>query len=461
MTVGNGVWNDTDYLYTYWVRLISDPDGSLNSSTPKFSGDEVGVWTWFVFENGTFHWTLMNKTFTWYEYDNVSSSWNPMTASAFSTLNSSIKSAYSGALPTAAGKVYKAYLHEMLTLTNNITKPQPTVTTKYGYFSYWVDMSFLPRIEKNPLSYTFNAFTSKDRLIAFVAYNDTDHNGIMNVGVTKAGPNVVSLTSTEADYIFQAVEAGAVTFIPVHTETQTGYSEAEGWGFSLSNLTGVMEPVGEQTAFNTTISSVQFNFHFMRNSTSALVKVDEILGQFGTSPTNATIPSQLNGLSLAILYYSYFEGLSISKYPTTPITAAGEAVDSEGNSTNTSALSFSSSGKNLVTIVIGGNTYTWNGTQTETANSETIPWNAFQASFTAVGNQSIVQVNFSVERSLYAVCFPQWSGESITHDPYFAVFTYGAPTQSSLPSSLILIGVAVGVVAAVAVVVVVRRRRAA
>jgi len=463
VTTGNGVWNDTDNLYTYWVRLISDPDGSLNSSTPKFSGDEVAVTTWFVFENGSFYWTLMNKTFVWYKFNVATGNWDPMTSTSFSTLLANMTTTYNTLHNhTVIGHTLKVYIGNMLALTSNITTPQTTVRTNYGYFSYWVDMSYLPKIERNPVGYSFDAFTSKDRLIAFVAYNDTgSSSGVMDFGVTETAAGVRSLTSTEAQYVFQAVEAGAVTFLPVVTETQPGYSEALGWGFSISNLTGNMVPVGDSTEFSTTISSVEFYFHFMRNSTAARVKVDEILGQFGTSPTNTAIPSQLDGLSLAIVYYSFFDGLSISKYPATPINAQGSAIDPEGNSTTSSSLSFTSGGAPIVSIGIGGNTYIWNGTETLTANSEMIPWDALQASFTAVGNQSVVQVNFSRDKSVYAACFPTWSGASITHDPYFAVFTYSASSQPGLPTTLIIAGATIGVIAAVAVIAISRRRRAA
>jgi hypothetical protein len=283
----------------------------------------------------------------------------------------------------------------------------------------------------------------------------------MDFRVTTAGLGVKSLSSTEADYVFKAISAGSVTFLPIQQESQTGYSEAVGWGFELTNLLGTMAPVGQSTPFNTTISLVQFNFHFMRNSTAAQVKVDEILGKFGTPSNPSIIPSQLSGLSLAIVYYSFFEGLSINKYSTTPASFTGNVVDSEGNSTAASTLNFNSGGRNLVSIVIGGNAYTLNGSQQFTANSETIPWYSLQASFTAVGNQSVVQVNFSRDKTVYAVCFPNWSGFSITHDPYFAVFTYSASTQGGLSTVLIFLGVGIGIIAAVAFVVMTRRRKSA
>jgi hypothetical protein len=194
VTKGNDSWSDNDSVYTYWVRLISDPDGSLNSSQPKLSGDEVRVWTWFVFENGTYSWTLNSRTNYWYQFDTSSGKWEQMTTSEVGNLATSINVAYNASHNMAT----KAYLRNMLALTQNITQ-QPSVMTKYAYFSYWLDMAFLPKIETNPFGYTFDKFASKNRLVAFVAYNDTNSNGIMDFGITQKGPSVRSLTSTEAD----------------------------------------------------------------------------------------------------------------------------------------------------------------------------------------------------------------------------------------------------------------------
>jgi hypothetical protein len=222
----------------------------------------------------------------------------------------------------------------------------------------------------------------------------------------------------------------------------------------MVNTTNQFAPV------STSISSVEFDFHFMRNSTQAITKVDEKIGEFQDPNNPDAIPPEFKDLSLAIVYYSFFEGLSISKYPTTATDAVGNAIDAEGNSTATSSLEFKSGGQSLVTIRIGGDTYTWNGTQSENANSETMPWYSLQTSFITVGNKSVVQVDFSRTKTVYAACFPNWSGYSITHDPYFAVATFsGQPSEGGLPV-LIMAGAGLGVVLAAATVLTIRRRKA-
>jgi hypothetical protein len=456
VTVGNDTWNQNDSLYAYWVRLISDPDGSLNSSHPTKSGDEVAVWTWFVFENGTYSWTLNSRTRFWYQFNNNTGKWNPMTNGDLTNVKNAIALAL---LDPNIKRQGKAYLMNMASLATNVTA-QPEQTSKYAYFSYWVDMAYLPKIERNPTGYDFNAFVSKDRFITFVAYNDTNSNGIMDFNVGRTSANIRSLKSSEVAYVFRPISAGSVTFIPVNVESSPGYSEAVGWGFKVQNLLGAMVNATNQYApTNTSISSVEFDFHFMRNSTQAITKVDEKIGEFRDPNDLSKIPQQFNGLSLAIVYYSFFEGLSISKYPATPTNPSGNTVDVEGNSTATNTLLFKSGGQNLVTIRIGGDTYTWNGTQSENANSETLPWYSMQSSFTTVGNQSVVKVNFDRSRSVYAVCFPEWSGCSITHDPYFAVATFNAQTSASGLLMLIMAGAGLGVALAAATVLIIRRRK--
>jgi hypothetical protein len=49
----NDSFTDNGNTYTYWVRLLSDPDGSLNATHRHLSGDEVAVWS--CFEVCVFH----------------------------------------------------------------------------------------------------------------------------------------------------------------------------------------------------------------------------------------------------------------------------------------------------------------------------------------------------------------------------------------------------------------------
>jgi hypothetical protein len=462
VTQGSDSYNDTGAIYWYWVRLISDPDGSLNSSSPRFSGDEVAVWTWFMFQNGTYQETSNYRYNFWWQLNLTTGKWTQMDSASLTTLRASTNSSYI----TSTNLNTERYCYNALQYMTNQTAPQEAKPTKYAYFSYFIDQAFLPRIERNPTGYDLTKFVAKDRFLTFVAYNDTNHNNIIDFNVTqvpasaKTGAERLALSSSEAYYVFRAISAGAIQYTnPTVTTAPDGTPEVS-WGFSITGLLGNMTSTQPQNraSFETKITSVAFNFHFTRNSTEALTKVDEIIGQFNT-PGTTTVDPQLNGLSLAILYYSFFEGLEVNKYPTTESNQNGQTVDNEGNSTPVNEVDFNSGGSKLVSIKIGGDTYLWNGTTTENAYSNTLPWFSYQTYFSELGNQSVVNVEYGRDKSVYAACFPEWSGLNVTHDPYFAVLpSSGQPEGTGISTGLVL-GIAIVGIIAVAAVVMVRKRK--
>jgi hypothetical protein len=323
-----------------------------------------------------------------------------------------------------------------------------------------VDQAFLPRIEKDPTGYDLEKFAAKHRLLAFVAYNDTNDNNVLDFTV-KSGPHGSRVvTDTESTYLFKSIAAGEIDYHSA-TRTSTSSGDTVSWGFRISDLQGNMTPVDTGTDLQnvpTEISSVGFDFHFNRTASAALLKVDSEIGQFNMPGTTTVVPS-FDGLSLAVAYYSFFEGLQISKYPTN-CTANGVIVDNEGNSTATSKLNFKSGTADLVSIGIGGDAYTWNGVTPRITYSVAIPWYSYQSSFSELGNKSVVNVSFSREKSLYLQCFPDWSGYSIDNDPYFAVYTYTTQTDGTNMLPILIIGGAgIGIAFAAVTVMVIRRRR--
>jgi hypothetical protein len=457
LTKGNASYQSSGDIYAYWVRLTSDPDGSLNQTNPKYSGDEVRVWTWFIFENGSYTNTLNSLAHYWWRLDNNSGNWMRLNQTQITAVNNTAKL---NMLKSLGNKELRRYYLNMIGQATNVTSPI-THTAEYAYFTYWLDQAFLPKIERNATGYNLEAFVAKHRFLTFVAYNDTNGNNVLDFRVKGVASSARTVSGTEATYLFSTIAADAISYSnPTRTTSSSG--DIISWGFSITGLLGNMTPASGDVStpvVETKISSVGFNFHFTRNSTAALVKVDEAIGQFN-DPGSGTRISTFDGLSLAVVYYSFFEGLQVSKYPTTP-TVNGAAVDNEGNSTAANEIDFKSGGSKLVSVAIGGDTYVWgNGSKTENAYSNTIPWYAYQTSFSELGNKSVVNVSFSREKSLYEACFPEWSGYSIEHDPYFAVLTYQTQTFGSSTLPILLIGGAgIGILLAAVTILAIRRRR--
>jgi hypothetical protein len=462
ITKGSDSYNDSGAIYWYWVRLISDPDGSLNSTPARFSGDEVAVWTWFMFQNGTYTETSNYRYNFWWQLNLTTGQWVPLDNGSVTTLKSNTSSNYRSSTDLNTKRYYANALRYM----TNQTTPQTTGPTKYAYFSYFIDQAFLPRIERNPTGYDLTKFVSKDRFLTFVAYNDTNHNNIIDFNVTripqsaKTGAEKPAITSSEASYVFRAVSAEGVQFTNPSVTTGADSTPEVSWGFGLTGLLGNMVSTHPESypSNETEISSVAFNFHFTRNSTEALTKVDEVIGQFN-NPGTTTVDPAFKGLSLAIFYYSFFEGLDVNKYQTTESSQNGQTIDNEGNSTPMNEIDFNSAGSKLVSIKIGGDTYLWNGTTTENAYSNTVPWFSYQTFFSELGNQSVVDVEYGRDISVYAACFPEWNGLSITHDPYFAVLPSSGQPEGTGISTTVVLGIVVIGVVAVAAVVMVRRRK--
>jgi hypothetical protein len=462
ITKGSDSYNDSGAIYWYWVRLISDPDGSLNSTHPRFSGDEVAVWTWLMFQNGTYTETSNYRYNIWSQLDLNTGKWVPMSNADLTTLKSNTGNYYN----TSTNLNTKRYCSNALQYMTNQTQPVTTKPTKYAYFSYFIDQAFLPRIEMNTTGYDLTKFISKDRFLTFVAYNDTNHNNIIDFNVTsvpasaKTGAERPAITSSEASYVFRTISAEGIQFTSPSVTTGSGGTPEVSWGFSITGLLGNMTSTHPRSysSVETEISSVAFNFHFTRNSTEALTKVDEVIGQFNSPGTNTVSPA-FKGLSLAIFYYSFFEGLDVSKYPTTVSSESGQTIDNEGNSTRVNEVDFSSGGSKLVSVRIGGDTYLWNGTTTENAYSNTVPWFSYQTFFSELGNQSVVNVEYGRDKSVYTACFPEWDGLSVTHDPYFAVLPSSGQPEGTGISTTVVIGIAALGVVAVAAIVVIRRRK--
>jgi hypothetical protein len=212
----------------------------------------------------------------------------------------------------------------------------------------------------------------------------------------------------------------------------------------------------------TQINEVKFAFHFVRpnNGSESGVKVDEYFGTFANIAGNASFSK----LSLAVAYYSYVENLQYARYKLSEATASGSAVNPEGNSTSPQDnVTIFGNGIKSGYVKIGGNTYVWGyNNSTQTANSNILPWFFFSDQFSVVGNYSLTNVALSKYTYFYEACFPEWGGYSITHDPYFATYSYSAsPSSGALPITLIAAGVGIGALVAVAAILVRRRRSAA
>jgi hypothetical protein len=454
--------NITGKVWYYRVVLVSNPDGSA-----KVDGDEVRVTTTAILINGTYS-IMQDRTVTVYNITaSTLASKTPLSNSSVSSLVKKIQGALVNA--TSEHKLLLALaLGGDLSLLHSDNAPVFNSSVPFAYFNYEVAQDFFPYFNSTMSGTEADMMMIRNDLMGLIVYNDTNNNGIMDLTYslqtdTSTGQSYYGLTSSEAMYVFKPTSVHGVGSdwgaIPVYNST----TKSVDWSITISGVNGTLAPVGAGIApVKTQIDQVKFAFHFVRpnNGTESGVKVDEHFGTFANVAGNPTFSK----LSLAVTYYSYVENFQLARYRLSETTASGAAVTSEGNSTTQqNNVTIFGSGIKAGYIRIGGDTYIWGfNNSTQTANSNIVPWFFFKDQFSVVGNDTLTTVALSKFTYFYEACFPEWGGYSITHDPYFATYSYSAtPAPGALPITLIATGVGIGALVAIAAILVRRRRSAA
>jgi hypothetical protein len=450
--------NATGTAYYHKVTLISDPDGSLSGTPRRVSGDEIVVSTTGILVNGTYQ-TRSQKTYTWYNVTGTSASpiFTQLSNTGVTDLRNRlwsdivVNTLANGSLATSL------YLLLGVSLLNNETHPT-LESHNYAYFTWWIDQDFFPHFLRTANFADVDIMQIRHRLLGFVAFNDTNGNGVMDIRYRVvsglAGP-FRTLVSSEAMYVFKA---NFVHTVAGSTPTYNAVTGNVDWGMAMTGVNGTLAALRLGLSnIDTVIDQVGFDFHFNRTGNDAVVKVDEHIGTFSGV---AGVP-QYSYLSLATAYFSYFESISISRYHPVVDTSVGSAVNPEANSTVHVPKINMNATSGFAQVQIGGDNYVWGGDGlSHTAYSNIVPWFFFGAQFTTVGDYSVTGFSFGKLMYYYEACFPEWGGYSITHDPYFAVFGSSSPSEGISPIMFIVAGAGIGVLAA-AVVLLVRRRRVA
>nr|MDO8097604.1 hypothetical protein [Candidatus Njordarchaeota archaeon] len=436
----------SDRTYFYRVTIVSDPDESLAQTPRKITGDEVYVDTAGLLTNGSYS-AIHNRTFTWYR--KTIAGWQQLTPMQITALNDSLRFQSTNMSNTIDQRRYYGWGCNYLMRNQTMYH----YGSPYAFYTYHIDQVFLPYFAKNATAFEMTVMGLRHRLMGLVAYNDTNANNIMDVRYGKIG-NYRGPVSLEAKYVFKVFFVNAVAKQSPVYNASTGSVD---WSMSMLGVNGSLVSVKPpESNVNTTVDEVKFAFHFTRTSNVSKVKVDEHIGTFSVAGT-----PPVNGLSLAIAYFSFFESLTVNRYRMNMTTAAGTPVGTELNSTATTKLGITGDGVNSAEIGIGGDTYIWGkDNSTQSAYSNILSWFFFKDQFTTVGDFSVTNVAFNASIYFYEACFPQWSGYSIVHDPYFAVTTFSAqPSESGLPV-LIMAGAGLGVALAALTILIIRRRKA-
>ncbi len=263
------------------------------------------------------------------------------------------------------------------------------------------------------------------------------------------------------------------------------YYPADIWYFELVPPTGPSP--AEQETIPVDIESIELTFRFEATDDAAVIKIDQYVGDF-TDPGSGLIPTELEGLGLALNYWSSFSSYTIvpempviqvpvdttdpvgingtyEEVPptTTPPDAEFTVAPSDTLETQEVVdgfIKFSEEHVLRSTVEFGG-TYIWGRDgSTHDVGTAIMPMYFYDYVYGGV-RATAAELTTSIadygvwQTSYYSSCYANWDGYSITHDPIFSVFPLTAPfAASAFISGLIGSSVVVGVLGVVAISVV-------
>lgn len=305
-------------------------------------------------------------------------------------------------------------------------------------------------------------------------FNDTNDNGIMDMvyeeveydwnedNITDWVNYELNIDESELLYEFYSVD-GSVGEVTTPYLNDNGEIE---WGAEVVDIEGdlwdyapviypcydtcepyyiVEEPEPEAIPVN--VENLEMVYRFGVTDTAAVLKIDQHIGDF-TDPETGEVSEELEGLSLAFNYMSWFSSYTMAA----EIDEGVELVSTqpEAISDSDGMLTFFEMDDTRTTIEFGG-TYVW-GKDGGTYDVGTAVMPSYFYTTAIYGAAPSAELSYDVgiwgyQAYYYSSCYGNWDGYAITHDPIFSVFPMKAPGQVSgfidtvLLSSIVLSGV--------------------
>lgn len=413
------------------LTILYDPDRSVIESmesirdnisldTQPFTGDET-----FTFA------TQYHVTETiWGDISVLNPFTNNERYSIFGNLpaNLEIREAINAFWMKAIGPIYskiQTYLNPQT--IQNIQRLQPV---KSAWSDFEVSMMKIDNLDFAKLPNGF--LTIKNLNFTYIthnaqglyAYNDTNDNNIMDVGIR------TDALSTSDYYTNTSEAVGRVIFLGFEDRTYqrpTTENDVLSFGRSVTNVNATIIPFGKSVDLaianetsNTVhnVDEIGTNFHFSVDGTTSNLKYDYIMGDW-------TENEELEGLSLTHIITTTVIDLQSSKQINQIVDEDQTALDPTADTDKIRKLRFNSGTELDFEVKLDEIPYLWDGTTTETAYGMLIPLNFmnFFGSIMTTNGEMIRSFTLSIytKRYAYAISYPIWDGKSIVHDPVFSV----------------------------------------
>jgi hypothetical protein len=425
------VWSFSNLL----VTIIMDPDGSFISwlstqpkqdnlwtifwtpNTNALSGDEVFVYSSFYYSKYNYSYSYKAE-FTWVDKDG-----RPVNSNL---VIPNLKEEYRWA----------SFMNE-----------SQSFASKWHYCGFGYDVNEMT-LRGNQTQWMQHYFAGLS------VFNDTNHNGIMDVAYESMRPDispptgianstlpnstlpVINQTKSELKYSFYAENA---TIGHVQTPFVNAGQQIE-WSVEVVSIEGNLTAPFAQTiglldyahegvtpiisSIPTRVDSLKMTYRFEVTDEAAVLKIDQYVGNF-TIPAGGEILPEAKGLSLALNYWSSFSSSSMVPLAGNSIGAPTLTQSPEAEPISSGNVLFTYGGKPLVTVEFGG-TYIWGWDgSVNTVGTAVMPMYLYwmpissNAPLTNVASGAVPMLSGSY---YYSTCYGNWSGYSILHDPVFIAY---------------------------------------
>ncbi|MFX1282636.1 MAG: hypothetical protein ACFFB5_03240 [Promethearchaeota archaeon] len=302
---------------------------------------------------------------------------------------------------------------------------------EYGRFEIsqlLIDKLNLRKVGQNLVINEYDYTYMEHHLLGSLVYNDTNENGMMDIGVETIPVGNYNLAyptiGDEAQYRFDIKDINSRTYLmPQTTDNMLEF------GSEFEDVVGYLLPIERKQddslfdisagqAYN--VDEISTLFHFSVNNTDGSVnlKFDYIIGNWNNSES-------LEGLGFSQLMASTVVDAHRTRTFQWRNENNAELGDTDENASKISRFRLASAEGQFGEIRLDDIPYLWGDTQ-EKANAvgQLVPMSLIDVTYGRISSEAdlIRTISGDITRRtfLYSVSYPKWDGKSITHDPAFA-----------------------------------------
>jgi len=293
-------------------------------------------------------------------------------------------------------------------------------------------------------------------LTAMEVYNDSDRNGVPDVNLSDG--------TNELLYNFAVNSSQSFVMTPVQ-KTLIGGEYHYTWGLRYNAIDGFLLTENQAGGANVLLDYLASSYDFYVQNNASYLKTSFEIGRILNVTSHSDLNFTLEGLSLSLLY-----GTSVISSNTYTTVVNGEPYNS---TTTQSSTEPTQSGEiriedTRVYQCVFGQDYTLlrdSGNVTYPSRSaavsdHSVPGGVYRSvestlSFFEDVLSSVfpkisslpatINLDYNVSSFLYRVCYPQWDGYALEHDPtYIAYLTPVAIPEISPPVMLIIVATLIG-----------------